>query len=383
MKELQDIVTTWKQLQQKKQTAVLATLIKVEGSTYRRPGARMLITKDGRHIGSISGGCLESDVIERSREVFETGIPTLVKYDTTDEDDLIWGLGLGCQGVAYILIERLNTEELNALDAISCCLSQRQISAVATVFRVESVAKVRTGDRLMLFPDGKINSQIYDRKLNSDIQQDLKTAIAQRKSINKAYISPEGMVEVFLEVIPPPLSLIIFGAGFDVLPLVHFAKQLGWYVSVVDPKARLQTKERFRECDRIIFGISDEIKTQIEFDEQTVAVIMSHNYLYDLEFLQISIPISLRYLGILGPRKRTDRLLQDLQTEGYIFQSEQELYSPVGLDIGADNPEEIALAIIAEICSATNHRQGGFLKNRPTPIHSDSNIERTQMINVQ
>ena len=384
MKELQDIIATWKQLRQEKQTAVLATLIKVEGSTYRRPGARMLITKDGQHIGSISGGCLESDVVERSREVFETGIPTLVKYDTTSEDDLIWGLGLGCQGVAYILIERLNTEELNALDAIACCLAQRQISAVATVFRVEGVAKVRTGDRSIVFPDGKINSQICDRRLSSKIQQDLRAAIAQRKSTNEAYISPEGIVEVFLEVIPPPLSLVIFGAGFDVLPLVNFAKQLGWYVTVIDPKARLQTKERFRECDRVILGISDEIKTQIEFDEHTVAVIMSHNYLYDLEFLQILIPISLRYLGILGPRKRTNRLLQDLQTEVYIFQPEQELYrySPLGLDIGADNPEEIALAIIAEICSVTNHRQGGFLKNRPTPIHSDPNIKQTRMINV-
>ena len=373
MKELQDIIATWKQLQQEKQTATLATLVKVEGSTYRRPGARMLITRNGRHIGSISGGCLESDVIERSQEVFRTGIPILVKYDTTSEDDMIWGLGLGCQGIAYILIERLNANELNGLNAIDECLSQRQTSAVATVFRAEGVDKVRTSDRLMLFPNGKIINQISDRKLCSDIQQDLKTAIARRKSINKIYILPEAIVEVFLEVIQPPLSLIIFGAGFDVLPLVHFAKQLGWYVTVVDPKARSQTRERFSECDRLVLGSSEEIELQISFDEHTVGVIMTHNYLEDLELLSLLLSKSLIYIGILGPKTRTNRLLTDLQQQGIALDLKQlkDFYTPVGLDIGADNPEEITLAIIAEICSVTNNRQGGFLKNRPVPIHSD------------
>ena len=373
MKELQDIIAVWKQLRSTEQTAVLATLVKVEGSAYRRPGARMLITSDGRQIGTISGGCLESDVVERSQEVLQTGIPISVKYDTTSEDDLIWGLGLGCQGVAYILIERLNADELNALSAIDKCLSQRQISAMATVFRVQGIDKVKTGDRLMLFPDGKINSQISDSQLTCPLLQDLKIAIAQRESLNKAYTLPEGIAEVFLEVIQPPLSLIIFGAGFDVLPLVHFAKQLGWYVIVVDPKARSQTVERFSECDRVILGSFEEIESQISLDEQTVGVIMTHNYLEDLELLSLLVSKSLNYLGILGPKTRTNRLLSDLRQEEITLDRKQleNFYTPVGLDIGADNPEEIALSIVAEICSVTNNRQGGFLKHRSAPIHSD------------
>jgi xanthine dehydrogenase accessory factor len=392
MKELQDIITVWKQLREDRETArtshgleetskpvssALATLVKVEGSAYRRPGARMLITSDGRQIGTISGGCLESDVIERSQQVLETGIPILVKYDTTSEEDLIWGLGLGCQGVAYILIERLNAERLNALNIIEECLLTRQVGAVATVFEVEGANKVKKSDSILLYPDGRLVSQIEDRNLENVIKQNLQSVVQQR-SCSQAYVLSEG-IEVFLEVIQPPVSLVIFGAGFDALPVVDFAKKLGWYVTVIDPKARSITKERFKMCDRIILGFPDGMETQI--DEQTVVVTMSHNYLYDLEFLQMLTHVSLKYLGILGPKKRTNRLLQDLQTEGLILKPEQQLYSPVGLDIGADTPEAIALSIIAEIQAVTQNRQGGLLRNRLLPIYSDKS-QNIQVVNM-
>lgn len=367
MKELQDIITTWKQLKNS-QTAV-ATLVKVEGSTYRTPGARMLITTDGNQIGSISGGCLESDVVERSHEVIKSGISTLVKYDTTSEDDMIWGLGLGCQGVAYILIEKLNKDETNVLSLINKCLSTRQAGAIATVFKAEGTKTVKKCDRLLLYPDGSIVSTITNAELEDVVKRNLQLVLQRQKSATQVYALSEGTAEVFLEVIQPPVSLVIFGAGFDVLPLVRFAKELGWYVTVIDPKARLITSERFKICDQVMLGF-DQIEAKIKFNEETVVVVMSHNYLDDLEFLQRLIPISLKYLGILGPKKRTNRLLQDLQAEGFIPKPEQELYSPIGLDIGADNPEAIALSIIAEIQAVTQNRQGGFLKNRTAPIHS-------------
>ena len=368
MKELRDIVIAWKQLEDR-QTAALATLVKVEGSAYRRPGARMLIASDGKQVGTISGGCLESDVVERSQSVIKTGISILVKYDTTSEDDLIWGLGLGCQGVAYILIERLD-RDANALHLIEECLSTRQAGAVATVFDVEGTDTVKKGDRLILKPDGSIVSTINDSELENIIRCDLHSVLQQQKSATQAYTLSEGIIGVFLEVIQPPISLVLFGAGFDALPVVHFAKQLGWYVTLIDPKARPLTKKRFEICDRLILGFPNETEAQKEFNEQTVVVVMSHNYLYDLEFLQTLTPISLKYLGILGPKKRTDRLLQDLKLEGFILKPDSKLYSPVGLDIGADNPEEIALSIIAEIQAVIQNRQGGFLKNRNAPIHS-------------
>ena len=371
MKELQDIILVWKQLKDRQQTAALATLVKVEGSAYRRPGARMLITADGQQVGSISGGCLESDVVKRSHEVLKTGIPSLVKYDTMSEDDLIWGLGLGCQGLAYILIERLNEGKLDVLNVIEQCLSTKQAGAVATVFNAETTGVKESIERVLLYSDGSIVSSIDNPELEAIAKKDLQSVLQQEKSISQAYVLTEGIAEVFLEAIVPPINLVIFGAGFDVLPVVHFAKQLGWYVTVIDPQARIQTKERFNSCDRVILGTANESTSQIEFNDQTVVVTMSHNYLYDLEFLQTLSTTTLKYLGILGPKKRTNRLLQDLKAEDCIFPPEQELYSPVGLDIGADNPEEIALSIIAEIQAVIKNCPSGFLKDRNAPIHAE------------
>ena len=376
MKELRDIVAVWKQLEKRSeampsglsQMAALATLVKVEGSTYRSPGARMLITSDGQQVGSISGGCLESDVVERSQKVLTTGIPSLVKYDTTSEDDLIWGLGLGCQGVAYVLIEQLNAGQLEALSVVERCLSTKQAGAVATVFKAEGIDSVNQCDRVLLYPDGRIVSQISNWELNDLVTQNLKSVWQQQKSMSQSYVLSEGIAEVFLEVIQPPVSLVIFGAGFDALPLVNFAKALGWYVTVIDALARIQSKKRFQQCDRVVLGFGNLIDNQMQFDEHTVAVVMSHNYLYDLEFLQTIISIPLKYLGILGPKKRSSRLLKDLRQEGFVINQKQ-LYSPVGLDIGADNPEEIALSIVAEIQAVVKNRQSGFLKDRNTPIH--------------
>ena len=366
MKELQEIIKIWQQLPPS-QTAALVTLVKVEGSAYRRPGARMLITSDGQQIGTISGGCLESDVVKRSQQVLQTGIHTLVRYDTTDEEDLIWGLGLGCQGVAYILIERLNTGELNALSVIERCLATRVAGAVATVFETENINSI--SDRVLLYPNGEIISGINNPELKDLVIRDLQSTLQQQKSRSQVYNLTTGSAEVFLEVITPPISLIIFGAGFDALPVVRFAKELGWYVSAIDPLARSQTKQRFSQCDKVILGTAEAAIAQLEPNAQTVAVAMSHNYFYDLEFLQTINNIPLKYLGILGPKKRTDRLLQDLRYEDITLSNQ--LYSPVGLDIGADTPEAIALSIIAEIQAVTQNRQAGFLKNRHAPIHSD------------
>ena len=161
--------------------------------------------------------------------------------------------------------------------------------------------------------------------------------------------------------------MIVFGAGYDVLPLVNFSKQLGWDVTVVDNRQREPTKKRFEQADRILLSPPEEILENIEITERTVAVVMSHNYLDDLEMLKLLLPTNLNYLGILGPKKRTNRILEELEEEG--ITSNTNIYSPVGLDIGADNAEEIALSIIAEIQAVISGRDGGFLRNRNAPIH--------------
>lgn len=366
MKELQDIIAALEQVKTTTSKVALATLVKVNGSTYRRPGARMLITPEGLSIGAISGGCLESDVFEKAQAVIESGIPILVKYDTTSEDDLIWGLGLGCEGVAYVLIEALQEQESQEIALIQKCFSTRTYGAIATVINIEGETHTKLAQRLLLSSDTIINN-LNSQELATEVLREVQAAIVEKNSFVKKYQLKTAIIEVFIEIIQPSLSLLVFGAGYDVLPLIRLAKELGWYVTVVDNRQREASKKRFHQADKIQLSSPQDILQHIELTERSVAVVMSHNYLDDLEMLKLLLPSSLKYLGILGPKKRTNRLLQELQEER--INPTSDMYSPVGLDIGADNAEEIALSIIAEIQTVTAQRQGGFLRDRIQPIH--------------
>ncbi|AFY57953.1 xanthine and CO dehydrogenases maturation factor, XdhC/CoxF family [Rivularia sp. PCC 7116] len=367
MKELKNIISAIDDLEKIGETAI-ATLVKVSGSTYRSPGARMLINNNGNTIGAISGGCLESDVFEKSQAVIESKNPRVIKYDTTSEEDMIWGLGLGCQGIAYVLIEPLRENQLQEIAFIKKCLLSRSYGAIARVITVGGETETQVGQRLLLGEDTIINN-LTDDNLLTEVLSDTKAALQNNSSILKEYSLKAGRIEVFIEVIQPPLSLIVFGAGYDVLPLVNFGKQLGWDVTVVDNRQREASKKRFEQADKIQLCGPEEILDNIEITERTVAVVMSHNYLDDLEMLKLLVPSDLNYLGILGPKKRTNRILKELQAEG-IMQNAN-IHSPVGLDIGADNAEEIALSIVSEIKSVISQRNAGFLRNRNAPIHAN------------
>ncbi|MEM7714583.1 MAG: XdhC family protein [Cyanobacteria bacterium P01_A01_bin.68] len=366
MKELKNIISAIENLEKNKQAAAIATLVKVSGSTYRSPGARMLISADGNTIGAISGGCLESDIFEKAQAVIESVNPILIKYDTTSEEDMVWGLGLGCQGIAYVLIEPLGQTKLQEIALIKKCISTRTYGAIATVISVEGKSQTQLGQRLLLGDETIINN-LSDDNLLTEVLNDTRAALQNNKSILRVYDLVNEKIEVFIEVIQPPLSLIIFGAGYDVLPLLNFSKQLGWDVTIVDNRQREASKKRFAQADKILLSAPDNILENIEITELTAAVVMSHNYLDDLEMLKLLLPSKLKYLGILGPKKRTNRILEELQAEG--ITSDASIYSPVGLDIGADNAEEIALSIVSEIQAVTSQRKAGFLKNRNAPIH--------------
>ena len=195
-------------------------------------------------------------------------------------------------------------------------------------------------------------------------------SVNQKSSVNN-YQLPLGSAEVFIEVIQPPTPLVIFGAGYGAVPVAKFAQALGWDVTVVDCRANETTRARFPlGCD-VILSNRDIIHKQIFIDVQTIAVVMTHNYLDDLEILKMMLPSPARYIGVLGTKYRTERLLEDLSIKGIVPTSEQlnRLYSPVGIDIGAETPEEIAIAIIAEIQAVLRNRNSNFLKNRNQPIH--------------
>ncbi len=370
MKELQDIISAIES-KETGEKAALATLVKVGGSTYRSPGARMLIKGNSDTIGAISGGCLEGDIFQKAEAVIESGNPCVVKYDSTSEDDMIWGLGLGCQGVAYVLIELLEENKLQEIDFIKKCFETRTYGAIARVINVDYETKIQLGERLLLSGNTIINN-LSDDNLLRDVLKDSQAALQQKSSILKEYQLATGKIEVFIEVIQPPLSLIIFGAGYDVLPLVDFSKQLGWHVTVADNRQREASKQRFIKADQVHLSPPEDIFKYIEITERTVGVVMSHNYLDDLEMLKLLLPLNLKYLGILGPKKRTNRIIKELQEEG--ISSNSNIYSPVGLDIGADNSEEIALSIISEIQAVISERNAGFLKNRNAPIHAKKEL---------
>lgn len=330
----------------------------------------MLMTSKGWMVGTISGGCLENDVFERTQQVM-LGKSIVVKYDTSSQEDIIWGLGLGCNGVVQVLIERVDFNSLLSPFAfLSKCLYYKQQVVVATVFGVEGKVKVKVGDRLMLHDSTNI-SNIEDPHLSLAILTDAQAAQSNNQSCIKTYNLSTGSAEVFIEVIQPPTSLVIFGAGHDAVPVAHFAKALGWDVTVVDSRANTATHQRFPCVDNIILTRPETAHQQVCVSARTVAVVMTHNYLHDLELLKILLPSTVRYIGILGSKQRSERLLQDLHAQSIVYTEAQlqRLYAPIGIDIGADTPQEIAIAIIAEIQAVLANRKGGLLRDRSSPIH--------------
>lgn len=312
--------------------AVLATLVAVEGSSYRRPGARLLVTDDGR-IGSISGGCLEEDVLTRARKVMATGKPELVVYDTTSENDLVWGVGLGCHGVVHVLLEKVSPGAA-WIRALTENLSRRLPTELAVVWRSERI-------------------------------DDLGTRVAAGKSV----VAPG--TTVFRQQVSPAAALVVFGAGDDAQPLVRMAKELGWHVTVADPRPAFATRERFAGADNLVVGTAETLVARVAPESSALAVVMTHHYVHDRPILRDLLNRPLAYLGLLGPKKRADKILADLVADGGLdtAAARRRLHAPVGLDLGADAPEEVALAIVSEMQATLAGRDGTPLRNRTRPIH--------------
>lgn len=375
MKELHDILKAVDAVNQRGEKAALVTIVKAKGSTYRRAGARMLMTLKGDMVGSISGGCLEGDVFEHAKKVIQSGEPVVVNYDTSSDDDAVWGLGLGCSGVVHVLIESLQHVNQNHIEFLKACATEHKPGALATLFHIEGDSGMKIGQRLILQADGAAEGTILHSRdsaaLSSVILRDAQEVLRSGRSVVKEYPMASGSAEVFIEAIQPAVPLFLFGAGHDAIPVAGLAKDLGWNVTVVDSRAAFISKDRFPKADQVILSDSETIHSHVRIDPHSVAVIMTHNYAHDLNILRELVAVQLRYLGVLGPKKRTQKLLEDLAKEGIKPTGEQltMLYSPAGLDIGAESPEEIALAIVGEIQAVLTGRAAGLLRDRKGPIH--------------
>lgn len=342
--------------------AVLATVVDVEGSSYRLPGAKMLILENGETFGTVSGGCLEADVLERAQKVLKTGEPQIFIYDTTSAEDSVFSLNMGCRGVIRILLEPIRDNKF--IEFLHSCFKKRKKGVSATLISPENCIKI--GTRFMLDENENFQNN-FAEELRNQISENARQVLADEKSALQTY----EFGEIFYEYIAPTIALTIFGAGADAVPLVEIAKNLGWYVSVIDHRPAFASAERFANADRVILKNSESLSDEIPFDRRTAAVMMTHNYERDRDILANLLKTEIFYLGALGPKRRTEKLLSELTESGKNFSESQleKFHAPIGLDIGADTPEAIALSIAAEIQAVLKEREGGFLRNRKGSIY--------------
>lgn len=336
--------------------AVLVTVVDLKGSGYRLPGARMLIKANGDATGTVSGGCLEADVLERAKRVLETGRAEVFTYDTTTHEDSVFSLNMGCRGVMRILMEAVDGSN-GTIGTIRSVYERRDAFCGAVVIRTE-VEVLPIGRRIAF------GSKVAELPM---LFHDLQTFADSRSNYETVtYEVSSSLVEVAFERVNPPVQLYILGGGADAVPLADAAYGLGWQVKVCDHRAAFLTKERFPKCELI--ATDRETTPEWNVDELTALVLMNHNYERDKATLPGALRSKAFYVGALGPKKRTQQIIEEL---GNPFDVEQLswLRSPAGLDIGADTPEAIAISIIAEIQSVLKHRTGGPLRDRNAPIY--------------
>lgn len=365
MKEISDIIHAFEEARQEGKQTALATVVHVNGSSYRRPGARMLVTDEGRLTGAISGGCLEGDALRKAMLALSRGTSMLVTYDTTDEDDAKLGVGLGCNGIIQVLFEPVDPSDPgNPIELLKLATAERQDAVLVTLFSLQDKRGPQPGTCLLLKGGELISKKAMDHELEEALRRDAEKVLANRISAFKNYLSASQDLTAFIEFVKPPVSVVIVGAGNDVVPLVKMAEVLGWRTTVLVAKP-------------------DQMLEKISIDDETVFLLMTHNFNYDLAMLKALIYKNVGYIGLLGPRQKLDRMLDEMREEGIVLTSEQvaHIYGPCGLDMGAETPEEIALSILAEIKAVLAKKEGQSLRKNGQVIHSrtDMRIEKVHL----
>ncbi len=372
MKEIREIISSYDELQKEGKRSALATVVHVEGSSYRRPGARMLVVEDGRLTGAISGGCLEGDAMRKAFHVINEQRPALVTYDTMDEDDATLGIGLGCNGIIQVLIEPiLPNDPNNPISLLKKATERRQTCVVATFFNLNDRRQAQPGTRLLMGENGDVFGGCPVESLQVRWQNDAQAAFQTSESKWVSYPTSAGEVTVFYEILPPVLSLVLIGAGNDVMPVVDMADILGWETKVVDGRATHARPERFASACQVLVAKPEQVLKHIALDDYTVFALMTHNYNYDKAMLHELCQKGARYIAMLGPKKKLNRMLDEFEEEGRPLSAAQldTIFSPAGLDIGAETSEEIALSILAEIMAVLKERRGISLRDKMQPIH--------------
>ena len=336
---------------------VLGTVVATEGSTYRKPGAMMLIAADNNYRGLISGGCLEADLAAQAKDVFGDGKTRHVCYDMSEGDDFAWGMGLGCDGVIHLMLQRLDRNDgFGFLEMLQQAWSAKSSGLLSLV--TSSNDPVHTaGDFALDCGRGFCSG---DPWFLSSVHTTEGSAFSAGHDMSRRYWqdsldSGQGKVEILLIPIMPPPAILICGAGHDALPVARLAVEMGWNTSIVDHRPGFARKDRFpTACDVRVLQ-PNELNTQLALDQVDAAILMTHHLGHDRTYLSQVVAASVSYIGLLGPRARRDRLLDEIGA------SDTHVHGPAGLNIGAEMPESIALAIVAEIHAFLNRRDGKML----------------------
>ncbi len=362
MKEIRQIIQLYDQLKVADVPAALAVVVEVEQSSYRRVGARLLVAEDGRYIGGISGGCLEGDALRRARRAILAGVPSFHVYDTLDGEDEVIGIGLGCNGRIKVLFLPLDYHDpANEIEVLRGVATTRTPRLFARLLAGHGAAPpptyLYTPAQLDHLADYLDVSTPALRELAGKYQREGRTKVA--KITNAA----GQQLPVLFEIIQPEIHLVVSGTNYDIPAALRAAKHLGWRTTVLGPRRKF-TNEIAALADQLLdYGEVD----QLVIDEATAIALMSHDYDWDKRMVQQLLPRSPRYLGMLGPRKRAvsmDEELPDHDLLGF-----PNLFAPIGLDIGAETPEEIAASLVSEIIMVFRDRQGGPLRRRKGSIH--------------
>ena len=344
MRELDRIVHAMSASAGRGEAVVLVTVLAVEGSVYRGAGARMIVAANGETTGAVSGGCLEADIVARTPDVLLAARTVVTQYDTRASDDTVMGLGMGCQGVIDLLLEPLTDASLHDAVAFYHRLAAHRDPVTLLTLVRSGAESAHVGARLVLNAAGGV------------VEGD--GSLREREH------------DTVCEVVRPATRLVICGGGSDAIPLARLARQVGWHVTVVDHRPGFATPLRFPDADDLIcVNVAHDaqvLNDRVAIDARTVAVVMAHSASHDRAYLHALLDARATYVGVLGPRRRTVELLS---ARGRGAELPPNVYSPVGLDLGAETPDEIALSIVAEIAAVSAGRRAGMLRERHGPIH--------------
>jgi xanthine dehydrogenase accessory factor len=342
---------------------VLATIIDVEGSAYRRPGAKMVVPEDGEGVGHITAGCLEDEVGKLATAVLEAGEPRVETYDLMpSEDEDVWGLGVGCNGVIDILLEPLD-------ESYAPVLSAYHDGEDVGVLTVVAGDEEWVGSRA--YYDPAADEFRFGNRFPAAVADRLREATRELTARGRAETVEVDGLSVFVDGVAAPDHLVVVGTGHDAAPVAELGAKAGYRVTVVGFRGAKATADRFPAADDVRSTSPADIREAVDFDGGTYAVVATHNFLDDRLAVEELLRTPVPYVGLMGPHERFEEMLEEFETEGREF-TEAELsrvYTPVGLDLGGGSPYQIALSIVSEVLAVASGREPRHLRDREGTIH--------------